>query len=383
MSFICKNCDKKYVHKSSYYRHKNICEVKHKIKEKKIDLIKKEIDGEIWKQIPFYEPNLISNHGRIFSKQYNKLRKQTITPEGYVMVGLSNKKWLVHRLVYTVFIGDIPDKMVIDHINNIRNDNRISNLRLYTQKQNCYNKKKSTKTGNRVIQKCDTNGNVVEEYDSVKLAKASENITSNSSFNRVLKSGKEYKGFIWKYKTNRVLCVLHKDEMWKDIKEHPGYKISNYGNLKHKNRKRITNGTERGGYKYFNLNKNSVPVNRLVALYFVKNLNKKFNIVNHIDENKLNNYYKNLEWTDIKGNTNHSKHKWMNKVQQIDKNTNKVIKIYDSYTEAGIAMGNIEKRSMISKVCKGKGKTAYGYKWKKLEVVEDEEVEDIDYEDGE
>ena len=38
-------------------------------------------------------------------------------------------------------------------------------------------------------------------------------------------------------------------------------------------------------------------------------------MVNHIDENKLNNYYKNLEWTTTSENVMHSTGK---KVNQID-----------------------------------------------------------------
>lgn len=45
----------------------------------------------------------------------------------------------VHRLVYETFIDEIPEGYVIDHINTIRDDNRLSNLRCVTQKQNINN----------------------------------------------------------------------------------------------------------------------------------------------------------------------------------------------------------------------------------------------------
>ena len=44
-----------------------------------------------------------------------------------------------HRVAWMIHNGDIPDGMVIDHINGIRGDNRISNLRLATRSQNAVN----------------------------------------------------------------------------------------------------------------------------------------------------------------------------------------------------------------------------------------------------
>lgn len=55
------------------------------------------------------------------------------------------------------------------------------------------------------------------------------------------------------------------------------------------------------GYYYVNLCKNgkykSICIHRLVGIYFVEN-NNGFNVLNHIDGNKLNNRYDNLEWCD-------------------------------------------------------------------------------------
>lgn len=43
-----------------------------------------------------------------------------------------NASCLAHRLIWQVYHGDIPDGMVINHINCIRDDNRIENLELCT-----------------------------------------------------------------------------------------------------------------------------------------------------------------------------------------------------------------------------------------------------------
>ena len=51
-----------------------------------------------------------------------------------VKVGGKTKRW--HRLVYEFFNGEIPSNLQVDHFNNIRTDNRISNLKLKTHKDN-------------------------------------------------------------------------------------------------------------------------------------------------------------------------------------------------------------------------------------------------------
>ena len=40
------------------------------------------------------------------------------------------KGYYVHRFVYECFNGLIPDGKVIDHVNNIKDDNRLCNLQL-------------------------------------------------------------------------------------------------------------------------------------------------------------------------------------------------------------------------------------------------------------
>ena len=47
------------------------------------------------------------------------------------------KGYSVHRFVFECFNGIIPDGKVIDHVNNIKDDNRLCNLQLMTQKENC------------------------------------------------------------------------------------------------------------------------------------------------------------------------------------------------------------------------------------------------------
>ena len=67
----------------------------------------------------------------------------------YQMVNLSKnskvKTITVHQVIAITFLGHKPNeyKIVIDHINNVKTDNRVSNLQLITHRKNCSKDRKS------------------------------------------------------------------------------------------------------------------------------------------------------------------------------------------------------------------------------------------------
>ena len=67
---------------------------------------------------------------------------------GYLRVGVAGKRYLAHRLAWLYVHGELHD-LEIDHINQNKTDNRISNLRLATRTQNAHNvlNKKNNKSG--------------------------------------------------------------------------------------------------------------------------------------------------------------------------------------------------------------------------------------------
>ena len=60
---------------------------------------------------------------------------------GYRKICILGKKYYEHRLAYLYMVGEWPE-FEVDHINNIRNDNKWCNLRLATSEQNSFNKPK-------------------------------------------------------------------------------------------------------------------------------------------------------------------------------------------------------------------------------------------------
>ena len=94
---------------------------------------------EIWKTIEKYPDYQISNLGNVKSLKFEKekILKQWIDDLGYCRVDLiKNEK--VHQLVAIAFLNHNPCKykLVINHKNFNRQDNRVENLEIVTQREN-------------------------------------------------------------------------------------------------------------------------------------------------------------------------------------------------------------------------------------------------------
>ena len=55
---------------------------------------------------------------------------------GYLQVWFGGKLYRGHRIIWTMVHGAIPEGMEIDHIDGVKSNNRIANLRLATCRQN-------------------------------------------------------------------------------------------------------------------------------------------------------------------------------------------------------------------------------------------------------
>lgn len=104
------------------------------------------METEIWKSIPNYEGLYeVSSLGRVKSLYQNKEKILSPRPcKGYLLVALClNKKRkdiCIHQLVAMAFLNHNPcgHKLVVDHINDVKTDNRLENLQVVTHRFNAY-----------------------------------------------------------------------------------------------------------------------------------------------------------------------------------------------------------------------------------------------------
>ena len=77
--------------------------------------------------------------GKRFGSKHNK---------GYHHGTVKSKKYLEHRLIWLYHYGEWP-KDQLDHINGIRDDNRIENLRECNNSENQYNRKSARNSSSK------------------------------------------------------------------------------------------------------------------------------------------------------------------------------------------------------------------------------------------
>lgn len=179
-----------------------------------------DLPGEIWKGVVCYEELYqVSNLGRVKSLKTKIQRrdgvittkkemilKQHNDTRGYLKVDLSknnkNKNKMVHRLVAQAFISNPNNKETVNHINEIKTDNRVENLEWLTvQENNTYGTRVSRmqKSLSKTVLQYDLKGNFIKEWSSTR--EAGRNGYSKSLVSACCRGErKTHKSYIWKYK---------------------------------------------------------------------------------------------------------------------------------------------------------------------------------------
>lgn len=147
--------------------------------------------------------------GRLWSKHWNRWFDGTINEDGYIRVSVkcidgAFRGFLFHRLIYFYFKGEIPENMTVNHIDENKLNNAITNLNLLTQEGNC-------NWGTR-------NERISNAHKGRKKGSPSEETRRKLSEAQKMRMAKEeekekYYKPIWVYKDNELVGV------YKSVKE--------------------------------------------------------------------------------------------------------------------------------------------------------------------
>ncbi len=99
------------------------------------------VTQELLKERYNYDPltGLFTNKVRFNNRAIEGAVAGQVDSEGYMRIGINKKTYMAHRLAWLYHYGCWP-KHTIDHINQVKDDNRVVNLRDVSLSTNCFNR---------------------------------------------------------------------------------------------------------------------------------------------------------------------------------------------------------------------------------------------------
>ena len=196
-------------------------------------------ETEEWKDVVGYE-NLykVSNFGNVMSFKRKKphLLKPGKHNNGYMFVILSNhnkyiKSITIHRLVAQAFIPNPYNLPQVNHIDENKLNNRVSNLewcdQLYNINYGTAQERRAKKISklltnrkdlSKPIFQFDKNGNFISEYPSMIEAARKTGINRQNICKVCKGKYKSAGGYVWKYKNDYFFQILAENEsIWYDF----------------------------------------------------------------------------------------------------------------------------------------------------------------------
>lgn len=272
------------------------------------------------KKIQNYDNYLIDENGNVYNEITKKYLKGSIGENGYLYYRLSKngkkKMFYAHRLVAEAFIPNMSNLPVVNHIDNNKLNNNVTNLEWVSYSENTQHWK--------------------------------------DNFCKIRKPTEYYDQDL-------------KDEQWREYKN---YLVSNKGRIRHKEKNNLLKPSLTCGYYKVRLSKNGLVEDVMIHHLVYKLFNGEYDvnkyIIDHIDGNKLNNDINNLRLLTRSENVNAALYetKTNSSAKQVEQYSldGELLSIYPSARIAAKQL-NLD-ASTISKVCRGVNKTHGGFIFK-------------------
>ena len=160
---------------------------------------------ETFVKIEGFEKYEVSNLGRVRNIESGRTLKPRPNKEGYLRHCLykNNKKkeLSLHRIIATAFIDNPGKKPQVNHIDENKTNNDLSNLEWCTERENAIHgtrmKRIAEKLSKKVIQ-LDLNDNVLNEFESMNQAERETGIDESSISRCCNGERKSAGGFKWR-----------------------------------------------------------------------------------------------------------------------------------------------------------------------------------------
>lgn len=339
-----------------------------------------------WKRVRKCPKYIISHTGYIGNIKTGHTMVMQLQ-SGYYGTSLINrsgqrKHFSLHILLARHFIPNPKKLRYVDHIDNNPLNNNINNLRWVTNSQNVRSFHDNFKV-HRAINQYGIDGEFIKKWISMdEILKIHPTFKSRNIKNCLSGQFLSSHGYKWEYKDPPIKPKIKIDpnEVFESIPEFEdsdltNYNISNRGNIKNNVDTNALMKSDKGksGYESIMLDNDKsgkrqrYRIHRLVAYTFVENDDpKNKTVVNHLDGDKSNNYYKNLEWTTSAGNTIHAHGI---KINARDPKNGKLYEQFDCIANMNRHLELPVTSQLISKMCRDKtsDKCMFGFKWELVE----------------
>lgn len=328
---------------------------------------------EVWAPVglPGYEQYLVSTTGKIRNR-WDRLLSPWKKNNDYLCVHLwrENKKraFRVNRIVASAFLHDWDPELTVDHINHVRDDNHVDNLRMLTQQEQVVHRRPYDMRSWLRLQQWTLDGQLVATHTSLKAA---AQVVGAYDASRITKCALGLKasahGFVWKTPPHVDLP----GEEWNPVSS--TVQLSNMGRVRRQFRSGLWSVAVEpkdaylmDGYPQIHFDGGRKFLHVMVAKTFLLPPDDPAKtMVNHRDGNLLNAHASNLEWVTPSQNAQHAHDTGLLKtkrvVNQIDKNGN-FVATYPSIRQAAQAIG-CHPRNITANL-RGFAKSASGYVWK-------------------